>query len=115
MQFSFAAWVNWLGPAEGQSEESAYSQRLFTIHRRTDNWLSVSPRARDTGKVKDGGYLDGLYIDYTFQDNADATHFEQFKPVQGGVSNGCRRTMASCGGGVGRAEDEAVCGRRPLV
>lgn len=88
MQFSFAAWVNWLGPAEGQSEESAYSQRLFTIHRRTDNWLSVSPRARDTGKVKDGGYLDGLYLDYTFQDNADATHFEQFKPVQGGVSNG---------------------------
>lgn len=88
MRFSFAAWVNWLGPAEGQSEESAYSQRLFTIHRRTDNWLSVSPHAQDFTKTEGDGYLDGLYLDYTFQNNADTTHFEQFRPTSGGVSNG---------------------------
>lgn len=86
-RFSFAAWINWQGAAEGKTEDTQYAQRLFTYARRQDHWLSVAPHARDTSKVKDGGYLDGVYLDFHFG-GQNGMDLEQFNPATKGISYG---------------------------
>ena len=85
---SFAAWVNWKGAPEGADESAELGQRLFTMSRSDNRWLTFSPHARDTSKTVDGGYLDGVYLEYYFAGRGDAegTHLEQFNAAQEGIS-----------------------------
>lgn len=86
-RFSFAAWINWLGAPEGEPEEAQLGQRLFTMSRGDSRWLSFSPHERDAAKSRDGGSLDGLYLDYYFGGgNGQGTRLEQFNAARDGIT-----------------------------
>lgn len=61
---TFTAWVNWLG---GETEEQSVGQRLFTMYRDEDNFLTVSlhQKVEDAGVMGDSPYgYDGIYMEY---------------------------------------------------
>ena len=89
-RFSFSTWIKWLGAPDGAEEDARYNQRLFTYSRREERWLAFSPFARDASKQKEGGSLNGIYLDLGFNKTKtqEGMHFEQFNPAADGVSYG---------------------------
>lgn len=57
-QFTFAAWVNWQGGESGQ--------RLFTVARATENYLTFSPFNYSRDIVDEQGFLNGLHLEYQY-------------------------------------------------
>ena len=89
-RFSFSTWIKWLGAPDGAAADARYNQRLFTYSRREERWLAFSPFARDAAKQKEGGSLNGVYLDLGFNKTKTQAgmHFEQFNPAADGVSYG---------------------------
>ena len=65
-RFSFSTWIKWLVAPDGAEEDARYNHRLFTYSRREERWLAFSPFARDASKQKEGGSLNGIYLDLGF-------------------------------------------------
>ncbi|MBO5797612.1 MAG: LamG domain-containing protein [Clostridia bacterium] len=57
-KFSFSAYVNWQGGESGQ--------RLFTVARATQNFLSFSPYMYNNELTADGGCVNGVYLGYQY-------------------------------------------------
>lgn len=74
-KFSFSAWVNWQGGESGQ--------RLFTIARATDNFLTFSPYMSNPDMTAEGGCLNGLYLGYQYGGSRGKV-VNMFTPTQPG-------------------------------
>ena len=56
------AWINWQGAKDPADPDGLYGQRIFTVARGTDRFLTLSPHMRNPDKTDDrGGILDGVW------------------------------------------------------
>lgn len=78
-EFTFSGWINWQGAADGQS---AAGQRLFTIYRDDNHYLTVSPYMQDPTLMADGGSLNGVYLGYRYANK----RVDMFNPAFGTVT-----------------------------
>ncbi len=86
-QMTYSGWFYWKGAAEGQPDEAKYGQRLFTMSRRVDNYLTFSPWMRDAGKKDEQGrILDGLYLNFSMGKGRDFL-LEKWNPAVDGEEN----------------------------
>lgn len=86
-QMSFTGWFYWEGAAAGQPDDAKYGQRFFTLSRRTDRWLTVSPWMRDPEKKdEDGRILDGLFLSMTMSGGQGHT-LEGWNPARDGAEH----------------------------
>lgn len=86
-QMTFSGWFYWKGAAEGQPDDARYGQRFFTLSRRTDRWLTVSPWMRDPDKAdEEGRILDGLFLSMTMSGGQGHT-LEGWNPARDGVEH----------------------------
>lgn len=85
---TFAGWFYWRGPAEGQEADAQYRQRLFTLSRNDDIYLTLMPHARDASKTDDEGYtLDGVYLGFRMGAGEESRSLELYKPMRDGVES----------------------------
>lgn len=79
---TFSGWFQWLGAAEGMGKETMYSQRLFTMSRNDNVWLTVMPHARDEAKKDaDGRIKDGVYMGFSNGSGKELTRYDFYNPA----------------------------------
>lgn len=77
-----AGWFRWRGAAEGADEAAAFQQRLFTLYRNDQMWLSVKPRWRDFSRTDaDGKSPDGVYMAFSMGQGDETSFFDFWNPV----------------------------------
>ena len=77
-KMTFSAWVNWQGAADSADPATALGQRLFTIRRSDSAYLTLSPWMQDDTLTKDGGSLNGLYMNFRYNN----TVLHMFNPAK---------------------------------
>lgn len=75
--FTFSAWVNWQGGESGQ--------RLFSIARGNDNYLTFSPYMHDTALYQNSGFANGVHLRYQFG-GENGTVLDLFNPTDETIS-----------------------------
>ena len=82
---TFTAWINWQGAKDPADPDGLYGQRIFTVARGTDRFLTLSPHMRNPDKTDDrGGILDGVYVGYAFDPQKKGTLTELWNPAADG-------------------------------
>ena len=76
-QFTFSAWVNRQGDESGE--------RLFSVARGTENYLTFSPYMYDSTLYREDGFLNGVYLRYQYG-GANGTDLDLFNPTNEQVS-----------------------------
>lgn len=80
-QMTLSLWVNWQGVADGASTDTLLGQRLFTFYSGQTRTLSLTPYARNAELTKDGGSLNGLFLQFN-ENNRNVRNL--FTPYKGG-------------------------------
>ncbi len=75
--FTFSAWVNWQGGESGQ--------RLFSVARSNENYLTFSPYMYNTALYKGNGFANGVYLRYQYG-GENGTVVDVFNPTDEAVS-----------------------------
>ncbi len=75
--FTFSAWVNWQGGESGQ--------RLFSVARSTENFLTFSPYMHDTALYQNNGFANGVHLRYQYGGET-GTVVDMFNPTDDTVS-----------------------------
>ena len=70
-RMTLAGWINWRGAAEGEDEQSAYLQRLFTLSRNDYTYLTLMPHAKNADKN-----IDGVYMEFSMGDKQERVNYE---------------------------------------
>ncbi len=78
-QMTLSFWVNWQGAAA--SADTAIGQRLFTFYSGQNRTLSLSPWQQNVEMKKDGGSLNGLFLQFN-ENNRNMRNL--FTPYKGG-------------------------------
>lgn len=76
-QFTFSAWVNRQGDESGQ--------RLFSVARSDQNYLTFSPYMYDPALFRENGIANGVYLRYQYG-GANGTQLDLFNPTNENVS-----------------------------
>lgn len=61
-QFTFSGWINW----QGDAGHGLLGQRVFTIAREQNNYLTLSPYMKDESLRAADGFLNGVYMRYQY-------------------------------------------------
>ncbi len=75
-RLTFTTWINWQGSTSG-GETGEYWQRLLTMSRHEERYLTVSLHGWDTEPDDSGARVDGLYMEFL----RDETRVRAFNPV----------------------------------
>lgn len=75
--FTFSAWVNWQGGESGQ--------RLFSVARSTQNFITFSPYMYDPTLYKNSGFVNGVHVRYQYG-GENGTVVDAFNPTDDTVS-----------------------------
>ncbi len=85
---TFTAWINWQGAQDPADPDGLYGQRIFTVAKGTDRFLTLSPHMRNPDKKDDQGrILDGVYVGYAFDPQKKGTLTELWNPAADGAES----------------------------
>ncbi len=78
-QLTFVTWINWQGSVGG-GETGEYWQRLLTMSRSEERYLTVSVHGWDAESGESGARVDGIYMEFV----RDDTQVRAYNPVTEG-------------------------------